>query len=378
MNLQKIEELSAALRDARNYTLAAYADLPEALWEPARVPYLPIINPPLWELGHIAWFQEFWCHRYAEDDPAGARTSSLLTDADAMLNSGIVPHRTRWSQPFPDKNAILGYMNSTLDGTLERLAKTTPAQRYFYRLALLHEDMHGEALQMTLKTLGLPLSNLGAVPVLPTGTLAEEDLVFEGGLFRLGTDPDADSFVFDNEEDAHDVELEAFVIAPQPVVRADYERFVRSDDYRNEKLWSSAGRAWLAERGRDAISLDRMGGAAGEQPAMHVSYFAAEAFCRWAGRRLPTETEWEFAAVRSPAFWASVGQVWEWTSSPFEPYPGFQAGPYREYSEPWFHTHQVLRGGSFATRRRLMTPRFRNFYLPDRNDMFVGFRTCAL
>jgi iron(II)-dependent oxidoreductase len=194
----------------------------------------------------------------------------------------------------------------------------------------------------------------------------------------MGADPGADSFIFDNEECAHDVVVGAFAIASQPVSHSDYAQFAQSDDYRSEKLWSPRGWKWLVERDAEESSLNLRDAAEGALPAMHVSYFEAEAFCRWAGRRLPTEAEWEFAAVHSPAFWSSAGQVWEWTSSAFEPYPGFRPGPYREYSQPWFHTHQVLRGGSFATRRRLMTPRFRNFYMPHRNDMFVGFRTCAL
>lgn len=377
MNLREIDELSAALRDARNYTLATYAELPDALWEPASVPYLPVINPPLWELGHIAWFQEFWCCRYAEGDPVGARTPSLLPDADAMLNSSIVPHRTRWSQPFPNKTAIFSYMRDTLELGLERLAVTASHQRYFHQLALVHEDMHGEALLMTLKTLGLPMPALSEVPRAPID-VAVEDLGFEGGLFRQGSDPAADRFVFDNEKHAHDVAVNPFAIASRPVTNAEFRSFARSGDYRNENVWSPQGREWLARRPGDVPVCHEADPAAGELPAMHISYFEADAYCRWAGRRLPTETEWEFAAVHRPDFWASAGQVWEWTSSAFEPYPGFQPDPYREYSQPWFHTHQALRGGSFATRRRLMSPRFRNFYMPDRNDMFVGFRTCAL
>ena len=110
-------------------------------------------------------------------------------------------------------------------------------------------------------------------------------------------------------------------------------------------------------------------------PMRHVTAYEAEAYCAWAGRRLPTESEWEFATLNGSIAWGD--SVWEWTASPFAPYPGFRADAYRDYSEPWFHTHRSVRGGSKATTRRLVDPKFRNFYCPHRNDIFVGFRTAA-
>jgi EgtB-related family protein len=117
---------------------------------------------------------------------------------------------------------------------------------------------------------------------------------------------------------------------------------------------------------------------AGEQPAMHLSWWEADAWCRWAGRRLPTEVEWELAAHTAARRGFRWGEVWEWTGSTFFGYPGFAADPYRDYSEPWFGTHKVLRGASFATRARLKSPKYRNYYLPGRDDIFCGFRSCAL
>jgi EgtB-related family protein len=135
--------------------------------------------------------------------------------------------------------------------------------------------------------------------------------------------------------------------------------------------WQRDGERWNCRRFGRRIALP------GHEPVRHVSLYEAQAYCAWAGRRLPTEAEWEYAARSGHAAW-HWGDLWEWTSSPFEPYQGFSADAYREYSAPYFGTHQAVRGASFATPLRLRSPAFRNFYLPQRNDMFVGFRTCAL
>ena len=111
---------------------------------------------------------------------------------------------------------------------------------------------------------------------------------------------------------------------------------------------------------------------------MHMSWWEAEAWCRWAGRRLPFEVEWEVAASQAARRGFAWGNVWEWTASSFQPYPGFAPGPYTDYSQPWFGTHKVLRGGSMATRARMKSVHYRNFYLPERDDVFCGFRSCAL
>ncbi len=412
------DRLAEALRDARQRTLAIYGHLDLAR---LRVPQIPLVNPPLWELSHIAWFQEYWCLR------RGGR-EALLDRADDLFNSSAVPHATRWTLPYPPEERLRRYIDETLEASLETLDSTSERDRYFHRLALLHEDMHGEALLMTLQTLALPApAKLAAREPPPSSASAVEDVAFAGGEFLQGTPRDETAFVFDNEKWAHPVRVGAFAIASDPVTQGEFSRFVADDGYLRADLWTPEGRRWREEasanapchwrrEGRDdwrVRRFDRWVALDPFAPMVHVNLHEAQAYCRWAGRRLPSEAEWEFAArngsddrypwgnapredlpnldLRSAAPWAGdgdgppsrlgirqlIGGVWEWTASPFTPHPAFAADPYRDYSEPWFHSHYVLRGGSFATRARLVHNRFRNFYLPERRDVFAGFRTCA-
>lgn len=376
-------------------------------------PQVPTVNLPRWELGHIGWFQEFWCRRYAPDDPRGARTPSRLAQADAWWDSARIAHAARWSLPLPDWAGVHAYLDATLGTTLRALAAGRHDDTYFFELALYHEDMHAEALLMSLQTLALPAPARGAAPVVADVDAPAVDVAFAGGQFRLGAERDdvRRRFVFDNEKWAHDVEVAPFALASRCVTQREFAAFIDDGGYRRPELWSPEGRAWLQASGRphpaywrrrdelwEQRRFDRWGPFAGEAPAMHVNAFEAEAYCAWAGRRLPSEAEWEFAATHMgpapdanldhrhagpvaadagmPGLAHLLGNVWEWTATPFTGYPGFGPDPYAEYSAPWFGDHRVIRGGSFATRSRLVHARFRNFYRPDRHDMFVGFRTC--
>jgi iron(II)-dependent oxidoreductase len=355
--------LGAALDEARRRSLAIYSHLDLAS---LAVACIPTVNPPLWELSHIAWFQEYWCLRGGD-----AREPSLLAGADSLFNSTTVAHDSRWTLDYPKPEALFGYMRDSHDAVQEALARAPDDDRYFFKLALLHEDMHAEALLMTLQSLALP-----APPVALGGASAADgkarDIHFGGGEFIQGTREAP--FIFDNERGAHAVTVAPFSIASRTVTQGEFAAFVEATGRAPPRYWKREGSWWITRRFDRWIPVDR--GA----PMIHVSLDEATAYCVWAGRRLPTESEWEFAARHDTRgeLHDMIGGVWEWTSSPFAPYPGFTPDPYREYSEPWFHTHSVLRGGSFATTSRIAYARYRNFYLPERSDMFSGFRTCAV
>ena len=206
----------------------------------------------------------------------------------------------------------------------------------------------------------------------------------------MGAQPGS-GFVFDNEKWAHPVTVKPFRMAKAPVTNAEFAAFIEDRGYRRQELWSEAGWIWReaaqAEapvywKKQDGLWMQR---AFDEwillpphQPVIHVNWFEADAWCRWAGRRLPAEVEWELAAHTAQRRGFHWGDVWEWTGSSFRPYPGFAADPYVDYSAPWFGTHKVLRGASFATHARIKHLKYRNFYRPERDDIFSGFRSCAL
>jgi iron(II)-dependent oxidoreductase len=312
-------------------------------------PRLAIVNPPRWEVGHVGWFQEFWCLRGGLEE-----RESILPNADALYNSATVPHATRWTLPLPSFPQTLAYREQVLDRVVRSVEKGD-ADSYFVELAVRHELMHAEAFHYTRQTLGYPAPAVDG----QTESLSEKgDIEYPGGLFRLGAKP-GEGFAFDNEKWSHPVVLKPFRMERRPVTYGEYRKF-------KEPLYCKDG---MVRR------FDRWVPIPDDEPVRHVSWHDANAYCAFAGRRLPTEAEWECAAL---AGLENVGHVWEWTSSPFLPYPGFLRDPYQEYSEPWFATHKVLRGGSFATPPGVSHARFRNFYTPDRADIFAGFRTCAL
>lgn len=377
--------LHAALDESRARLLALAAVLPDA------VPYLPIINPPRWEIGHVAWFAERWCLRHRpQGDLAPPR---FMAAVDGWYDSSRIEHALRWTLDLPDPAATRAYLAGVLDAVhaglheLERRGETGDDDLYFHLLALYHEDMHCEALHYTLQTLGVPAPRDARIRQGPAPAGAGGELRFPGGTVEIGARPGA-GFAFDNEKWAHARELPAFAIDRRPVTNGEFAAFIEDGGYTRASLWSEAGLQWLREarlpaprywrrgdRGWERRAFDTWLPLAPDEPLLHVSAHEAEAWCRWAGRRLPTEAEWECAAKHfGPAFnpW---GEVWQWTASDFAPYDSFAPDPYEDYSRPWFHTHRAVRGGSFATPERLLDPVFRNFYQPHRSDIFIGFRS---
>jgi iron(II)-dependent oxidoreductase len=432
-------ELLDAISEARERTLDLISDLSD---EQLVGPRLPIVNPLRWEIGHVAYFYEYWILRHLH----GHRP--LMSTADGMYDSARIAHDARWDLPLPSRKETLCYMQDVLDRVLEAASAATPQprgeadrfdQRYFLTLSLLHECMHAEAITYTRQTLGYPAPRLALAPppdVSPERRSTAEralrgDTRVSGGEFRLGSARDSD-FVFDNEQWEHPVEVKPFAIARTPVTNAEFAEFVEAGGYRRSEFWSPAGWHWRETTGaehpvywrRDGARIwlrrefDRIGILEPSHPVIHVNWYEADAWCRWAGRRLPDETEWEMAAsggepskalypwgdvapdpARANLDWRRmgcidvselpdgdsaagcrqmIGNVWEWTATDFQPYPGFSPGPYKEYSAPWFGDHKVLRGGCWATRSILIRNAYRNFYRPDRRDVWAGFRTCSL
>ncbi|HZA54451.1 MAG TPA: SUMF1/EgtB/PvdO family nonheme iron enzyme, partial [Candidatus Udaeobacter sp.] len=411
------------MRDFRARTLDLVADLDD---QQMIGPRLATVNPPLWEIGHIAWFQEFWVLRHLR------KQKPLIENGDRLYNSTDVAHDTRWELLLPPRDACLRYMEAVLCHAVDALDSTrhlSPEESYFYLLAAFHEGMHAEALAYTRQNLGYPAPRFRDLETTTAADFQPDssslgDVEIPGGNFLIGATPDF-PFVFDNEKWAHSVEIKPFRIARAPVTNGDFLAFIEAGGYRKPQFWSDDGWRWLASGGAPQLessfakffntspgrNLDRVHQEGKRDhptywhreangrwchhvfdqyvmlnehfPVVHVSWYEAEAYCNWSGRRLPTEAEWEVAASAEPSDhsrglserrryfpWGNdpstseranldwrnlgpvsvsaypagdsafgcrqmIGNVWEWTADHFAPYPGFIVDPYKEYSKPW-------------------------------------------
>lgn len=395
---------------------------------PLGVQHDPLLSPLLWDYGHIGVFEELWLVQ-----ELGGRQvpEDLIHTYNAIEN----PRPTRRRLELMDRSQVLRYLDEVRERSRSLLAEadlehgdSLRCGGFVYDLVIQHENQHDETICQTLQL--LPDGYLERLPDAPAPREVVRDMVeIPGGVYPVGNGRNEP---YDNERGAHTVQLDAFQIDRFPVTNGDYQRFMADDGYARKELWSGNGWDWVQTFAVEAPEywfrrdgewiVDAFGVkdvVDPRRPVQHVSWFEADAFARWAGARLPTEFEWEVAASYDPASgqarkhpWGDregtakdanldqqlfapapigsypsgasafgceqmEGDVWEWTSSDFQPYPGFVAFPYSEYSEPFFGTQfKVLRGGSWATCPGVARTTFRNWDSPLKRPIFAGFR-CA-
>ncbi len=425
------EIITQQMQDAHQRTLALIDGLNA---EQMMGPLLSTVNPLRWETGHAAYFYEFWVLRHH------LQQASIRDDSDSLYDSITIAHDDRWDLPLPPLAETLKYIQTVQDNIQQCLSSGDDSKRdYLAQYAVYHHDMHNEAYTYTRQTLNYPAPDIGKAEakILNAGGLSG-DVDIPGGRFKLGA-TQQDGFVFDNEKWAHEVEIKPFSIAKAAVSNADFLKFVEADGYVNKQFWDDEGWLWCKESGinhpvywREDSSgwqikqFDQWDPMPMNAAIIHVCWFEAQAYCRWAGRRLPTEAEWEVAASAEPSVdgktlsttkryfpWGDelpetsqanlngdalgtvdvaahaasdsafgcrqmIGNVWEWTQDTFEPYPEFEADMYQDYSQPLFGITKVLRGGAWTTQSRMIRNTWRTYYGPERNDVFAGFRTCSL
>jgi len=422
-------ELSDRLAAVRDRTLAILDPLDEE-WV-TRTPD-PIMSPPAWDMAHIAAYEELWLvTRLADDEP-------LHPDLAATYDAFETPRAVRGEIRILDGAESRAYMARTRERALEVLDRTDMSdaapelQRrgFVWNMVAQHEAQHDETLLQTLQLMpaGAYSPCMGALPPVDDPVTAPEPISIAGGLLMMGSD--GGNGALDCEQPCHAREVAPFRLDRHPVTIGRHLEFMAAGGYDDPRLWSPAGWAWRQQSGTQAPLHWQPDGEGGWQrtwfgctealdPAeilCHVSFFEAEAHARWAGARLPTESEWEMAARHTTAqpdpAWAPwggaehggranlgqvsyrparagaypdgaspsgcehmMGDVWEWTSTAFDAYPGFRAFPYPEYAEPFFDgQHRVLRGGSWATQPAAARTTFRNWDLPERRQVFAGMR----
>jgi iron(II)-dependent oxidoreductase len=351
-----------AMDAARERTVQLVAGLSDDQLE--RV-HSPIMSPLVWDLGHIAAYEDLWlAHRLGEME-------LLRPELAELYDAFETPRAIRGEIEILGPAEARAYMQEVRARTAEAIVDRGVGDGVVCEMVIRHELQHSETMRQTLA-----IANLlpPGEPRLEPIEGAEEWIEIPAGPFTMGAR--SDRFAYDNERPRHGVEVGAFAIGRRPVSNAAWLRFNAGGGYAREEWWSQEGWAWKQEH--DITHHPAVADGHPQAPVCHVSWFEADAFARAHDARLPSEAEWEKAASWSedpqdgPA---AVGQVWEWTATNFRGYPGFEPYPYREYSEVFFgEDYLVLRGGSWATHARVAGPRFRNWDLPQRRQIFAGVR----
>lgn len=431
--------LIANLQDSRNRTLELFNDLDDSQ---IMGPKIRTVNPLKWEIAHTAHFYEFFILRqlYGHDSVIGER-------ADQLYDSINIHHDVRWDLPLPSREDTLAYMQAVLDRLVERLDGDTASEQdsFIYQFGIFHEDMHTEAFLWARQNLAYPTPSLAIAGDVSTERSAGSHAgwaTVPGGRFRLGAEKSA-RFMFDNEKWAHEVIIAPFEISKAALTNAEFQAFVDDGGYGDQRFWDKDGWAWRREAEAQhpvywqlngpgnwlVRRFDRTFPLPPHEAVIHVNWYEATAYCNWAGVRLPSEAEWEVAALgqagadghlaeniamgkrRYP--WGNtapdathanldgrglgpvdvgalpagdsafgcrqmLGNVWEWTADTFLPFGEFSADVYKEYSTMLFGDTKVMRGGAWTTRGRMIHGTYRNFFGPERRDVFAGFRTCKI
>jgi iron(II)-dependent oxidoreductase len=376
--------VESLLKEARERTLALVEPVSDS---DLNRQHHPLMSPLVWDLGHIAAFEDLWICRETGRE-------LLRADLAEVYDATETPRPRRKDLPYLRRDEAIAFMDAVHERTVSALGQVDP---YIAEMLLQHEHQHNETMLQTLQ-----LAERGVyAPERANlrGAAASGTVVVDAGPRSIGFD--GDGFAYDNERPRHEVELTAYRIDRAPVTNAQFLEFVEDGGYARAELWSDEG--WQARQsegwerplywtddGRER-RFEALEPLVGQLPVMHVSAFEADAYAHWRGARLPTEPEWEHAAKLfepergtldqlgfgpGPAG-PFVGDCWEWTASEFGGYPGFEAHPYPEYSEVFFgEGYRVLRGGSWATRPSVARSTFRNWDHPQRRQIFAGFR-CA-
>ncbi len=397
--------------------------LDEVTGSALRRQWMPILSPMVWDLAHVGNYEDLWLVRALTGD----RVSDPALDAvyDAFRN----PRSERAASPLlgPDEaRRYIGRVRAASltaidDGLLD--ARRAPDEaallrdRFVVGLIIQHEHQHAETIlqsRQAMEELGPPLAHVAPAPAAGSAPTGPAWITHPGGRVWVGSD---DPWAYDNERPRHEVTLAPFRIARSTVTCGEWTAFIHDGGYGDGRHWSAEGRAWLEREHPVAPRYWRSDGGGGwtvmrfgrtitvdpDEPVQHVSWFEADAFARWAGARLPSELEWEAAAAGTPApagcanvgtcangplpdarlpnavsaigCRSMLGNVWEWTASHLQPWPGFRAFPYAEYSAAFFgDRYRVLRGGSWATDPAVCRTSFRNWDLPLRRQLFCGLR----